>query len=228
VRTIRIRQRLTQATLAALAGTGRKSVSMLECGRAGELRLATVSDILSALGARMDLRVLWNGPELDRMLDAAHSALGASVKRRLERWGWIVRIEVSFNRYGERGRVDLLAWHPRFRVLLVVELKTDFVDAQSLLGTLDMKARLGRHIARQFGWDVRAVIPAIVFTENATVRRRLEAHDTLFDRYERRGRASISWLRRPTDVPTGLLWFVTVPMGAGSSARRRWRAPRAA
>lgn len=225
-RAIRIRQRLTQSALGVRAGVSRKSVSMLECGRAGELRLATVQAILGALGARMDLRILWNGPDLDRMLDAGHAALAASVKRRLERWGWVVRIEVSYSRYGERGRIDLLAWHPRSRALLVVELKTVLVDVQSLLGTLDAKARLGRHIAGQVGWEVQGVIPAIVFAESPTTRRRLDAFDTLFDRFERRGRACISWLRRPTDVPTGVLWFVSAPAVAGSVSGQRVRVRR--
>lgn len=173
--------------------------------------MATVEAILAGLGARLDLRVQWNGPELDRLLDAGHATLGAVVKRRLERWRWVVRVEVSYSRYGERGRIDLLAWHPATCVLLVVELKTDLVDVQSLLGTLDAKTRLGRHVATQVGWDVRAVVPAIVFTEHRTTRHRIERLATLFDRYSLRGRSALSWLRRPAGIPSGLLWLAAVP-----------------
>ena len=67
-------------------------------------KMGAVESILSALGARLDVRVLWNGPELDRLMDAGHAALGAQIKHRLERWGWIVRVEVSYSRYGERAR----------------------------------------------------------------------------------------------------------------------------
>ena len=86
---------------------------MLECGYARQLQLGAIERILGAVDARVDLRLLWNGPELDRLLDAAHSALAVMVKRRLERWGWLVRVEVSYSRYGERGRIDLLGSIPR-------------------------------------------------------------------------------------------------------------------
>lgn len=224
-RLLRVRQRLTQAVLATRAGVKRRAVSLLECGRARELPLQTTEAILNTLGARVDLRVMWNGPDLDRLLDAAHAALGASVKRRLERWGWIVRVEVSYSRYGERGRIDLLAWHPATRFLLVIELKTALVDVQALIGGLDAKARLARHVAEQFGWDVRAVVPAIVFTEDRAIRKRLLQVETLFDRFTPRGRSAISWVRSPNEAPSGLLWFASPSdtTAPSSSARRVYR-----
>ena len=197
---------------------------MLECGRARHLKLGEIERLLSALGARMDLRVMWNGPELDRLLDAGHAALSASVKRRLERWGWVVRVEVSYSRYGERGRIDLLAWHAPTRTLLVIEIKTDLVDVQELLGTLDAKTRLARHVAESFGWDVAAVVPGIVFAEDRTTRYRLDRVDALFDRYAVRGRAATAWLRRPVRAPSGLLWFTAVqglPSRSGAPRVRR-------
>ena len=223
VRTLRVRQRLTQGALASRAGIGRRAVSTLECGRARVLKLRDVEAILGALGARLDLRVLWNGPELDRLLDAGHAAVAASVKRRLERWGWLVRVEVSYSRYGERGRIDLLAWHPSSGILLVLEIKTDLVDVQQLLGSLDAKARLARHIVQPFGWTVRAVVPGIVFGEDKTVRRRLTTLDTLFDRFGTRGRAALTWLRRPDGAPSGLLWFVRITPSKAPSGRLRVR-----
>ncbi len=217
-----MRQQLTQAALSLQAGVSRRAVAMLERGGAGRLRVETMEAILTRLGGRLDLRVFWNGPELDRLLDAAHAALGALIKRRLEWWGWIVRVEVSYSRYGERGRIDLLAWHPATGVLLVVELKTDLVDVQALLGTLDAKARLGRHVAEQFGWEVRAVVPAIVFTDDRTTRDRLQRLTALFDRYSLRGRSAISWLRHPDGAPSGLLWLAAIngPTPSRSSAPR--------
>jgi transcriptional regulator with XRE-family HTH domain len=219
-RLIRVRQRMTQATLATRAGVTRATVSLLERGAVSSLRLGVVEAILSALGARLDLRILWNGPELDRLLDAGHAALAGVIKRRLERWGWIVRVEVSYSRYGERGRIDLLAFHP-VGILLVIEIKTDLVDVQALLGAMDVKTRLARHVAEQFGWDVLHVVPAIVFAEDRTVRDRLRAVDTLFDRFSLHGRNAISWLRRPTEIPSGLLWFAAQGATENRSSGRR-------
>lgn len=216
VRTLRVRQQLTQAALASRVGIGRRAVSMLERGLLREMTVGDAERIVAGLGARLSVRLWWNGPELDRMLDADHAAIAAAVKSRLERWGWVIRVEVSYSRYGERGRIDLLAWHPRLRWLLVIEVKTQLVDVQDLLGTLDVKVRLARHVAEQFGWEVGAVIPAIVFAEDPTNRRRLHRVDTLFDRFSLRGRAALSWLRTPADAPSCLLWFVPIRPGARS------------
>jgi hypothetical protein len=190
------------------------------------LTLDCISAILAALDARLDLRVYWRGPELDRMLDSAHAALQAAVKRHLERWGWAVRVEVSFSQYGERGRIDLMAWHPITRNALVIEIKTDLVDVQALLGSQDVKTRLARQIAARIGWEVGAVVPAIVFIEDRTIRRRLADVNTLFDRYSSRGRQARSWMRRPVGVPSGLLWFMSLPNArvarvSGQRVRRR-------
>jgi hypothetical protein len=208
-------------------------VSLLERGRARELSIGVVEAIIGALGGRIDLRVLWNGPELDRLLDAGHAWIGASTTRRLERWGWMVQVEVSYSRYGERGRIDLLAWHPATGVLLVIEVKTALVDVQQLLGGLDAKARLAPQEAKRFGWRLTAVVPAIVLAEDRTTRRRLTEMDVLFDRYALRGRHCISWLRNPASAPSrapsGALWFVRVPPTvAAVTSQQRVRRRRAA
>jgi len=137
-----------------------------------------------------------------------------SVKQRLEGWGWVVRVEVSYSHFGERGRIDLLAWHPVAHVLLVIEIKTDLVDVQALLGGMDIKARLAPRIAAPFGWQVGRVVPAIVFLEDRTTRRRLDRLSGLFDRYSLRGQAAIGWVRRPSAAPhppSGVLWFRALP-----------------
>jgi transcriptional regulator with XRE-family HTH domain len=215
VRVLRVRQRLTQADLAARARVSRRAVSLLERGHASAVRLGDAEAVAVALDGRMDVRLFWHGPELDRLMDSGHAALAASVKRRLERWGWLVRVEVSYSRYGERGRIDLLAWHAVTRNLLVLELKTELVDVQELLGSLDVKARLAPHVAGSLGWEVMAVVPGIVFAENRTTRRRLGKLGTLFDAYAVRGRAAISWLQRPRAPTSGMLWFVS-PRAVGS------------
>lgn len=224
-RVLRIRHRLTQTMLGDRAGVGRQAVSRLERGNAASLRLDTIQAIFGALGARLELRPQWHGPELNRLLDAAHAALATAVKRRLERWHWLVRVEVSFNHYGERGRIDLLAFHPATGTLLVIELKTELVDVQDLLGSLDVKARVGRRLAMErFDWEVRAVVPAIVFVNDRTIRRRLARVEPLFDRFSLRGRACVSWLRRPASpAPPGGLWFVTVATAQRRPPSQRFR-----
>jgi hypothetical protein len=129
---------------------------------------------------------------------------------RLERWHWLVRVEVSYSRYGERGRVDLLAYHALTRTLLLVAVKTELVDAQDVLGTFDAKVRLATHVAASVGWpQPRHVVPMLLFRDAATVRRRVTRLAPLFTDFEVVGRSAVSWLRRPTAdaVPRGLLIF---------------------
>lgn len=211
IRSIRLRQRLRQADVARVAGVSRSAVSLVECGRVERTSIAVIESVVSALDARLEPRLHWRGPELDRLADAAHAALTASVKQRLERWGWLARVEVSYNSYGDRGRIDLLAWHPTAGALVVVEIKTSLADVQALLGSLDVKTRLASGISARFGWPrAHAPVPMIVFAEDRTTRRHLARLAGLFDRYELRGRAALSWLRRPAlgaVAPSGLLWF---------------------
>lgn len=188
----------------------RSTISILERGGGGRLTIKVVRRIFDSLGARLDVRALWNGPQLDRLLDERHAALAAAWKARLERWGWVVRAEVSYSRYGERGRIDLLGWHAVLRVLVVIEVKTAMVDAQGLLGPLDVKTRLARWIAAELGWaQPRLVLPIIVFREESTTRRRVAALAPLFASFDLRGRSAIGWLHAPKLVgaPTGLLVF---------------------
>ena len=65
---------------------------------------------------------------------------------------WVTAPEVTFAIYGERGAIDILAWHAPTRSLLVIELKTEIVDVQETVGTLDRKRRLAAKVAAERGW----------------------------------------------------------------------------
>jgi hypothetical protein len=55
--------------------------------------------------------------------------------------------------FGERGSIDLLAWHESSRTLLVIELKTELTSVEETLRRHDSKVRLAPGIARErFGW----------------------------------------------------------------------------
>ena len=180
LRLLRHRRRWRQRDLAAKAGVARSAVSLLECGRAGELRLDVIERIGRALEARVDVRVDWRGAAIDRLLDGAHAGLVDDTVRRLGRTGWLVETEVSFEIRGERGSIDILAWHPVRRALLVVEVKSAFGDLQATLMSVARKVRLARIIARRFGWVVSSVARLLVVAETRTARRVVERHAALF------------------------------------------------
>jgi transcriptional regulator with XRE-family HTH domain len=190
---------LRQSDLAGLAGVSRADVSRLERGRLTNLRVGVVVRVFEALGGRIDLVPRWQGGDLDRLLNARHAALHESVAR----WfaslpDWQVAPEVSFAIRGERGVIDILAWHASTRTLLVIELKTEIVDISELMGTVDRKRRLAAEIARERGWQPAAVAVWVIVGASRTNRRRVAAHSaTLRAAFPVDGRTMRGWLAGP-------------------------------
>jgi hypothetical protein len=84
----------------------------IEAGRLDRVPFGQIRLLASALGGRFEGRLLWRGPELDRLLDRGHARMHEAVARWLgDVGGWLVLPEVSFSRYGERGVIDIVAWH---------------------------------------------------------------------------------------------------------------------
>jgi hypothetical protein len=86
-----------------------------------------MSDIrkLRRHGMSLDAEVIvfarWRGGEIDRLLDEGHAAIVGWLVTVLTDLGWQTRTEVSYSEFGERGSIDILAWHAESRILLVVE-----------------------------------------------------------------------------------------------------------
>jgi hypothetical protein len=133
---------------------------------------------------------------------------------------------VTFNHYGERGSIDILAWHPGERMLVVAEVKTVIVDAQELLAGIDRKTRVAAMLARRNGRRPAAVLPALLVREGATARRRIAEHAPLLARFNLVGRAARAWLRRPVSVPplpSGLICFTPLSPARSGDRRRAGR-----
>ncbi len=196
---MRIRKHWRQADLAARAAVSASAVSRLERGLARQLGVDVILDVVEALGGRLDFVVRWQGGELDRLLNARHSAMHELVARALLATpGWVFAPEVSFAVYGERGVIDILAWHAQSRTLLVIELKTEIVDVNELMGTIDRKRRLAPVIARVRGWIPASVSVWVIVADGSTNRRRVRSHrTTLRAAFPTDGRTMGGWLRRP-------------------------------
>jgi transcriptional regulator with XRE-family HTH domain len=227
VRHLRQHREWRQQDLAEHAGTSRHLVSRVERGHLGRVSLGRIEAIADALGASLDLTIRWEGERLDRLLDRVHAATQEAAAASLRTRGWQTAVEVSFNHYGDRGRVDVLAYHPPTACMLVGEVKSGIGDVQDTLGRIDVKVRLARSLAENAGWStVRGVVPALILTESRTSRRVIAAHPTLFARFSVTGRSAHAWLRHPTlPPPTGLLWFVSLPDAHGVRTKRPQRGP---
>ncbi|MEA2536506.1 MAG: Helix-turn-helix domain [Chloroflexota bacterium] len=198
LRALRRRRGWRQGDLAASAGVSRAAISRIELGLCDRSTVRALESVATALGARLDLRLSWNGEALDRLLDSAHARLVELVVVRLERRGWEVVPEVSFNVAGERGSIDILALHRPTGSLLVVEVKSVVPDIQAMLGGLDRKTRLARQIGRERGWPAAGVARLLVIGDDRTARRRVAAFEATFRRaYPIRGHAVDRWLRSP-------------------------------
>ena len=199
-RALRIKKRWRQVDLARRAGVARSAISDIETGHVERMRVETLLLVIDALGGRIDFVVRWQGGELDRLLNARHSALHESVARAFRRLAaWETAPEVSFNIRGERGIIDILAWHAATRTLLVIELKTDIVDVNELVGTLGRKVRLAHAVARDRGWEPAVVASWLIVADSTMNRRRVATHSTMLrELLPDRGQSMGVWLRQPT------------------------------
>ena len=221
IRALRHRRRWRQQDLAAACGLSRTKVARIELGRSEEIPIRDLETIALKLGARADLRLSWNGEALDHLLDADHARLVDQSRRTLASGGLGGCRRGTFWIRGERGSVDILAWHTRAQIVLVVEVKTVVPDQQSMLATLDRKARLGLEIGRERGWNGRGVGRLLVMRTSRTARRRVAAHDeTYAAAFTHRTRAARAWLAAPVaGTPFAGLLFVTDVHAADSRHR---------
>lgn len=200
IRTLRLRRGWRQADLARASGVSRWRIGRIEHGRLKTSSVASLEAVAEPLDAALMLAIQWNGAELDRLINARDSILHEAAARLFERLpGWEIAAEVSFSIYGERGIVDILAYHRGSGTLLVIELKTELVDPQALVGSVDRKTRLAARIARERGWQPGTVSSWVILTESRTNRRHVEEHSGLLrSAFPSDGRAIRTWLASPS------------------------------
>jgi len=222
IRSVRRRRQLRQSDLARLSGVSQSTVSRIERGHLGSISTNALRAVGSAIDVRLELVARWRAADLDRLLNSAHSGLHESVARSFRaRPNWLVRPEISFSIYGERGVVDLVAWHPDRRALCIIELKTSIVDVNELIGVVDRKRRLGPRIVANLGWAPATVSVWVIVGDGRTNRRRIQAHQAVLRAaFPSDGRAMPGWLSVP-DRPIAALstWPVT-QAGTGRRGRR--------
>ena len=227
-RSVRRRLGWRQSDVAGKARVSQPTVSRIERGHVGTLTTGTLRRVAAVLDIRLDLTPRWRAGDLDRLINAGHSALHEDVAGRFARElsDWIAAPEVSFSIYGERGTIDILAWQPVLRSLLVIELKTDIVDVNELLGTIDRKRRLAAQVARDRGWDAGATSTWLIVADDRTNRRRVEQHRTVLRAaFPADGRTMRGWLRQPAGTIAALSMWPLPDSRGGARQRSRVRRP---
>ena len=210
LRAIRIRKGWRQSDVADRAGLGRLTVSRLERGAFTGLPIDALRSVANVLEITIDFTPRWRGADLERLLNRAHASLHEAIAAYFRRLpDWTVVPEVSFSIWGERGVIDVVAWHAPTRSLLIIELKTILVDPQELAGKMDQRVRLGRRIAGERGWFPTSVSAWVVLTDTRTNRRHLARHAGLLRAaFPSDGRAVRRWLEAPRG-PISALSFLT-------------------
>jgi transcriptional regulator with XRE-family HTH domain len=208
-RAVRIHLRLRQEDVARLAGVSQSSVSRIERGHMASLPLGVVRAVAAVLEIRLDTVPLWRGGNLERVMNARHSALHERLADRLAgETGWVSAAEVSYSIYGERGVIDRLGFHAARRMLAVFEIKADLADPAGLVAQVDRYRRLAPEVAAARGWEGGAVSCWAVVADTDTNRRRLAAHrELLRGAFPLDGRAFWEWLRDPVERVDGLMFL---------------------
>ena len=211
----RIRRGWRQQDLAERSWVSRTTVSRVERGHLGEVLLSAVRAIAGSLDIRVEVIARARAVDLDRVINARHSALAEHLVSWLSGFpGWIVRPEVSYSRYGERGVIDLLCWHAASGALLVVEIKTELLEFGELLAKLDAKQRLAPQIARGIGWRPASSSTCLLVADSTTNRRRATAHQGLLrSALPDDGRTLVRWLRQPFGIVRALRFIPDVRPG---------------
>jgi transcriptional regulator with XRE-family HTH domain len=219
LRALRMRRRWTQAHLAAAAGVSRSVICRIERGRADRVAVHTLVRVAAKLDARVDIRLLWRGEGLDRLLDARHAGLVDRVIAILDAAGWEVAAEVTFDVRGERGSIDVLAFHRATGSLLMIEVKSVVPDIQALLSGIDRKGRLAGEVGRARGWQSTSISRVLLLPDDRTTRRRVESHAATFQSALPARTVEVRrWIGRPSG-PIGGILFATDDRHMGTRHR---------
>lgn len=210
VRILRTRRGWRQEDLAARARMSRPKLGRIERGNLPSISIADLRLLGAALDLRIEVLARGRGADVDRILNARHSEMHEILAELFHNLpGWAAAPEVSFAVWGERGVIDILAWHPGRRALLVIELKTELVDPAGLVATVDRYRRLATVVAAERGWGEAASVSCwVVLAHSRTNHRRVAAHRSMLRAaYPDDGRRMRSWLVDPTG-PIAALSFL--------------------
>lgn len=222
-RVVRIRRGMTQATVAAAAGVSPGMVSLLERGHLERVSVVVARSVARALGISLSMEARWRGAETARLLDERHALLARAVAKVLSASGWQIHLEYTFNVFGERGSIDILAWQPQLEAVVALEIKTRLVDLQDLLSTTDRKARLLPVLCRNEGWRPKSSGSVIVLPEESWARHAVRQFQPIFaTAFPARTVVVRRWLEKPAEQLRGL-WFLSI--GGHASANRKVGAP---
>ena len=133
-----------------------------------------------------------------------------------EQVGWLWAVEVTYSIFGERGSIDVLAFHRPTGSLLVIEVKTELTSIEETLRRHHAKVRLAARIAReQCEWQSTSTSRLLVLPESSTTRDRIARHARVLDSVLPAENVAVRrWLAAPSGPMQGRLFLpITSPRG---------------
>jgi transcriptional regulator with XRE-family HTH domain len=142
---------ITQCDLAGAVGVSRSHIAEVETGKVNP-SLDLVMHIGDALGLDLELVSRSTVMVEPRDSDRVHAWCSGYVDRRFRGSGWVTAREVEVVHARSHGWIDLLAFHPVTRVLVIVEVKSRIDDIGAIERSLAWYERSAREVAMAFDW----------------------------------------------------------------------------
>lgn len=147
---------ITQRELATIVGVSRPLITAIEAGHTAP-SLDLVQRIAAALGLEIDIVARQPLVAFPKPGDQVHAWCSGHVDRRLRAAGWETRREQTIVLARAHGWIDLLAFDPRTRTLVIVEIKTRIDDLGAIERQLGWYERDAPQIAQRHGWRPRRI-----------------------------------------------------------------------
>jgi transcriptional regulator with XRE-family HTH domain len=219
-RRIRLDRGITQQELADAVGIKRGYVATLETGRANP-SLEVVSRIADALAMEIDFVI--RPPIVVRghgLRDAVHARCSGYTDRRFRDAGFETAREVEIVHARSHGWIDLLAFDPGSRTLVIVEIKTILDDLGALERQVGWYERSAFDAARRLGWQPARTITWLVMLASAEAEAVLRSNRVIFAQaFPIRARAAMVWMADRAKPPP---WGRVLALIDPASRRRDW------
>jgi hypothetical protein len=145
------------------------------------------------------------------------------VDRRLRAVGWQTRREVEIASDRSHGWIDLLAFDPRTRVLVIVEVKTWLDDIGAIERQLAWYERVAKGVASGIGWQPDRVMSWLLVLASEEVENSLRRYRDLFRiAFPRRALDMRLDLTEPTRIAPAARGLALIDP---TSRRRDWLMP---
>jgi transcriptional regulator with XRE-family HTH domain len=224
VRDTRLALGWSQARLAQRAGLTQSQVSRFETGRIEWVTLEEAARLLDVLGVRLDFALrrpyIANAPQQH---DAAHAPCVGYASRRLTGLGWQVRQEIEIEGRSSHGWIDVLAYEPLRRAVLVCEIKTALPDFGEVQRQLAWYQHAASEVARAAGWQSQSITATLLVLATHDNDARIRANqDLVREAFPVRAIELERWLAAPEHGAATALALIDP-----RSRRRRWLIPTA-